>query len=259
MEISHAAIGARPGNGSAPARLPPRPGRRTRFRLKITLSESAGRGHNATLRHRAVLGKGHPLTMKAGTADKGSMVSGLRASADHVVRKREREAGQALVEFALVAPVFLLIVAGVIQFGVALNFWFDMNRIAHQGARWAAVNCGQSATVPAANPCIAEDGTQNIEAALRDDVVSRGNDTTVEVCWVETTGSPAGTVAVGDPVRVQLVNTYEFVPLVGIDVELRATTTMRVEQKPSSPGPLDSSVVEGPSATPGTACPLPTP
>src|SRR5687768_13441458 len=50
---------------------------------------------------------------------------------------RERERGQALVEFALIAPLFLMIVVGIIQFGIGLNYWLDLNRIANQGARWA--------------------------------------------------------------------------------------------------------------------------
>ena len=53
---------------------------------------------------------------------------------------RDRESGQALVEFALILPLFLMIVVGIIQFGVGLNFWLDMQRIANQGARWAVVN-----------------------------------------------------------------------------------------------------------------------
>ena len=37
-----------------------------------------------------------------------------------------------------------MIVVGVIQFGVALNFWLDMQRIANQGARWAVVNSSRA-------------------------------------------------------------------------------------------------------------------
>ena len=51
-----------------------------------------------------------------------------------------RESGQAMVEFALILFPLLLLVAGIIQFGIALNYWLDMQRIANQGARWAAVN-----------------------------------------------------------------------------------------------------------------------
>ena len=52
----------------------------------------------------------------------------------------DRESGQAMVEFALILFPLLLLVAGIIQFGIGLNYWLDMQRIANQGARWAAVN-----------------------------------------------------------------------------------------------------------------------
>ena len=45
-----------------------------------------------------------------------------------------------MVEFALILFPLLLLVAGIIQFGIGLNYWLDMQRIANQGARWAAVN-----------------------------------------------------------------------------------------------------------------------
>ena len=40
-----------------------------------------------------------------------------------------------MVEFALILFPLLLIVAGIIQFGIGLNYWLDMQRIANQGAR----------------------------------------------------------------------------------------------------------------------------
>ena len=55
-------------------------------------------------------------------------------------RHGKREDGQAMVEFALILFPLLLLVAGIIQFGIGLNYWLDMQRIANQGARWAAVN-----------------------------------------------------------------------------------------------------------------------
>ena len=89
---------------------------------------------------RADLGKGQMLRLKARSADKGSMVTAVHENSSRGARRRERESGQALVEFALILPLFLLIVVGIIQFGVALNFWLDMQRIANQGARWAVVD-----------------------------------------------------------------------------------------------------------------------
>jgi len=154
-----------------------------------------------------------------------------RASA---VRSRER--GQAMVEFALLAPVFLLIVAGIIQFGVALNFWFDMQRIANQGARWAVVNCGP----PASTVC-----SPTLQTKLQQDFISVGNNPAVVICMEELTGA-GGVAAVGDPVSVRMTDTFDFVPIVGIgSVTLRARATMRLEQRPTHPAldPLDTTTM----------------
>lgn len=53
-------------------------------------------------------------------------------------RRGERVHGQALVEFAVVVPVFMLILGGVIQFGVL--FWDQntLNQIVRDAGRYAA-------------------------------------------------------------------------------------------------------------------------
>ena len=56
------------------------------------------------------------------------------------VRMLERQDGQALVEFALIVPISLMIVVGIIYFGIGLNYWLDMNRTANKEARQAVVN-----------------------------------------------------------------------------------------------------------------------
>ena len=40
-------------------------------------------------------------------------------------RRKDRESGQAMVEFALILLPLLLLVAGIIQFGIGLNYWLD--------------------------------------------------------------------------------------------------------------------------------------
>lgn len=52
--------------------------------------------------------------------------------------RRERWRGQALVEFAIVVPVFMLILGGVIQFGI--YFWGQntLNQIVRDAGRYAA-------------------------------------------------------------------------------------------------------------------------
>jgi hypothetical protein len=57
------------------------------------------------------------------------------------VRPRmEADHGQALVELALVLPVLLMLVFGIVQFALALNSANDETHLANEVARYAAVN-----------------------------------------------------------------------------------------------------------------------
>ncbi len=50
------------------------------------------------------------------------------------------ERGQAIIEFALVLPIFLLLVIGIIQFGIAYNNYITLTDAVRVGAREAAVS-----------------------------------------------------------------------------------------------------------------------
>ena len=63
---------------------------------------------------------------------------------------RREERGAALVEFALVLPLVLLLLLGMLDFGKAYNYWIDETHLVNAaGARWAAVdrNPGPGATL----------------------------------------------------------------------------------------------------------------
>jgi Flp pilus assembly protein TadG len=53
---------------------------------------------------------------------------------------RSCEAGQSLVEFALVLPLLLLLLLGIIQFGAAFNAMIVLNAAAQEGARIMAID-----------------------------------------------------------------------------------------------------------------------
>jgi len=55
-------------------------------------------------------------------------------------RSRDNESGQALVEFALVAPVLFLILFAIIQFGIAFMHSVALTDAVRAGARKAAVS-----------------------------------------------------------------------------------------------------------------------
>ncbi len=52
---------------------------------------------------------------------------------------KKRSEGQALVEFAIVLPLLLLLVMGIIDFGLMMQQYLTLNHGAREGARLAAV------------------------------------------------------------------------------------------------------------------------
>jgi Flp pilus assembly protein TadG len=69
-------------------------------------------------------------------------------------RQRDRgEGGAVAVELALILPILLLVVFGVIDFGRMLNAQIQLTQAAREGARWAALGqSGVPARVTAAAP-----------------------------------------------------------------------------------------------------------
>jgi len=51
----------------------------------------------------------------------------------------DRQRGQALVEFALVVPIFLILLLSIVDFGWALRSWITVTNSAREGARAGAV------------------------------------------------------------------------------------------------------------------------
>ena len=166
-----------------------------------------------------------------------------------MTQKRNREGGQAMVEFALILFPLLILVAGIIQFGIALNYWLDMQRIANQGARWAAVNnwppdCQRSAaTCTTTPPCDSlTRASTTLQNTLGCQILTSGlqDATTVEICYPN-----AGDKDTGNPVKVRLEAPFTFVPIFGIGtITLGADATMRLEQSQleSKGGKIDGEV-----------------
>ena len=154
---------------------------------------------------------------------------GLVKTHDHIGarRRQDPESGQAMVEFALILFPLLLIVGGIIWFGIGLNYWLDMQRIANQGARWAAVNNWPPDCPRTATSC----GSPNtLQETLKRQVLTAGlkSAVTVEVCYPDN-----NIKTIGHPVKVHLEAPFTFVPILGIGtIALSANATMRLEQEP---------------------------
>ena len=129
-----------------------------------------------------------------------------------------REDGQSAVEFALVVPLLCLIIIAILHFGKVMNYWLDLNHVASEGARKAAVN------------------TFTTDAAY--DTWIRSRLETAELRTGGTTSIPAPAEVdlclpeggdVGDPVTVQVSAGYSL-PFIGATITLRGSATMRLEQ-----------------------------
>jgi len=69
-----------------------------------------------------------------------------------IAKTRDRSRGQALVEFALVAPVFFLILFAVIEGGRFILYYETLNNATREGARYAIVNGANALCTASSGP-----------------------------------------------------------------------------------------------------------
>lgn len=145
----------------------------------------------------------------------------------HTSKLRDDESGTALVEFALVLPLLLVVLFGVLDFGRALNYWIDTTHLANQGARFAAVNKNPGGSTlqdyirqQATTSELLNGGTSSVPGGLQ-----------VGVCF------PSGSSDVGEPVRVTVASEYHWLPFLKIgatSTTIRGSATMRLEARPTN-------------------------
>lgn len=59
-------------------------------------------------------------------------------------RRKDGEKGQALVEFTLLVPIFLLLLFAIVDFGMGFHAWITVTNSAREGARLGAVSAAQT-------------------------------------------------------------------------------------------------------------------
>jgi hypothetical protein len=136
--------------------------------------------------------------------------------------------GAAMVEFALVLPILLLIVFGMIDIGKAVAYWNDTTHLASEASRQAVVNhCPAGAAGPL---CLSNWIKVQAESAeLRNGGGSiGGTGMKVTICF------PNGTQNVGDPVEVDIDAQYNWLSFLGGIAPIRLTgkSTQRIETAP---------------------------
>ena len=119
--------------------------------------------------------------------------------------KLKKERGASAVEFALVLPIFVMILFGIFQLGITFNNWISIAAAAREGARLAAVG-------------------QYTEQKVRDSAPS------VAIQSISISGQGG---AVGSPVTVTVTgNVLNInIPFAGNwPIALKSTAVMRLEQ-----------------------------
>jgi hypothetical protein len=143
------------------------------------------------------------------------------------------QSGQAMVEFALVLPIILVLLFGIAYFGVALNDWIDETQITSEGARFAEVN----------ENCIVKGSPHQCEVGVREEaaflkwLTEQGDNGQVRGA-VATMCSP--TSKLEDYVEVKLTYKYKWLPLLaihGAETPVTSTARMKIEKEPYVPYP----------------------
>ena len=111
--------------------------------------------------------------------------------------RRRRERGQSLVEFALVLPIFLLVVFAIVDFGMGFRAWISVTNAAREGARVGAVRgtCDAIRTQVknTSGGLVNSDGQVTIKSPTVDDCdTSAGEDIEVIVTYDYQLVSPLG-------------------------------------------------------------------
>ena len=119
--------------------------------------------------------------------------------------KLRNEKGASAVEFALVLPVFVMLVFGIFQFGIAFNNWIAITHAAREGARLAAVGQYDEQRVRDSAPSVA---IQSISVSGQGGSI----------------GSPVTVIVTGNVLNINI-------PFAGNwPVALKSTAVMRLEQ-----------------------------
>ncbi len=149
----------------------------------------------------------------------------VRTGLARVGRAGRGRRGQSLVEFTLVVPLFLLLVAGMVDFGMGLYSNITVMNAAREGARYSVTAPGDAAAVEARVRAMAS-GLNDSDMSVS--TSCQRPDPAPATTWHACSGtlwSP------GDAVVVRVDYTYHMIwPLAfGNRIQMASTVRMRIE------------------------------
>jgi Flp pilus assembly protein TadG len=137
-------------------------------------------------------------------------------------RKHEREGGAAMVEFALVLPILLIVLFGIFDFGRAINYWIDATHLANETARYAAVGNKPTTCSGSLVSCMRAQADSGELVNGSSSVTQR-----LQVC----VNAPGATTA-GTPITATASFEYQWFSFLGLSVtttQVSTSATMRLE------------------------------
>jgi hypothetical protein len=149
-----------------------------------------------------------------------------------------------MVELALVLPLLLVLMLGMLDFGKAFNSWIDETHLANEGARLAAVGypvagCGVNPNVCLAQYIQGSADLPELKSGRAGDAYAPQQNA-AKVC-ISYPNNPATTTSglVGDPVQVTVSVNYQWLRYLSTRIGLGTTpitgkATMRLEQNPTN-------------------------
>jgi TadE-like protein len=146
--------------------------------------------------------------------------------------------GQAATELAIVLPIIMLIILGILDFGRAYNYKNDLTNLANQALRYAEVN-----NCPAGGPGCPSISTYVQQTADSGELQHGGSGLGIQSPGVQITFClPAGSSgAVGDPLQATASANYQWLPFLGFGTTaIRSTAIGRIEVAPDGSAPTYS-------------------
>ena len=137
-------------------------------------------------------------------------------------RQLHNQRGVAMVEFALVLPILLIVLFGIFDFGRAINYWIDATHLANETARYAAVGNKPTSCSGSLVSCMRAQADSG-------ELVNGSSSVTqpLHVC----VNAPSATT-VGTPITATASFQYQWFSFLGLSVTtttVSTSATMRLE------------------------------
>jgi hypothetical protein len=158
----------------------------------------------------------------------GRTTDSRRSAGRQLLAAALHEKGQALLEFAIVVPLLLLLVLGIADFGLAYNYKNDQTSLANQALRYGVVNqcapCMSGQTIEDYVKTTADSGNlENGNTPGSFGIQQPG--VTITFCL------PNGSTGhAGEPLEAKATSTYDWLPFLNLgSVTIESSAIGRIE------------------------------